>query len=119
MVVRRVLLTVLVVLALGGCTKLGPGSATARTSTVEYAVTGTGQADVRYAATATRLLTMREGASLPFSVTVHTVDHSRTVYAVEAAHTTGTTACSIRVNGVVVNRASAPAGRMVRCSFIK
>jgi hypothetical protein len=117
---RRTLFLAVLLLALTGCTKLGPGDDHgAKSSTVVYSVTGSGQADVRYAATATEAMTMRQNAELPFSVTVETVDHSQTTYAVTATGASHPTSCSIKVNGVVVNRATAPAGAKLVCSFIK
>lgn len=103
-----------------GCTKLGTGGGHGnKWSTVEYSVDGSGQAEVRYAAKATEQMTTRQGAKLPFSTTVRTIDHSRTIYRVVAKHATSPLSCKITVNGVVVIRESAPAGKPVTCSFTK
>lgn len=120
---RSILLVALPVLVLGsvsGCTKLGPGNDHgAKSSTVVYSVTGTGQAEVQYAATATSRMTTREGATLPFSTTVTTIDHSQTIYSVSARNGAGLSGCSIEVNGVVVYKATSGNGSSVRCFYVK
>ena len=103
-----------------GCTKLGTGGGHGnKWSDVTYSVSGSGQADVAYAKTATSRMTTREGARLPFSTTVRIVDHSQTVYRVTAKNATGAIGCRITVNGTVVDRQSSAAGQPVTCSFIK
>jgi len=64
-------------------------------------------------------MTRRTDAELPFKVTVHTVDHSQTLYKVTASASQSKLGCSITVNGVRVYYASAPAGQPISCSFLK
>jgi len=119
---RSALLAVVVVLpvVLTGCRHLGPdGNHGAKTSTIVYSVTGSGVTTVEYAAKGTSMMTRRTDAELPFKVTVHTVDHSQTLYKVTATASQGKLGCSISVNGVKVYDASAPAGQPVTCSFLK
>ncbi len=121
---RGVVLTLIAALSvlLTGCRDLGPNSDHgAKVSEVVYSVTGSGVSTVEYAATGTSVLTRRDGVELPFKVEVHTVDHSETLYKVTATATAnqGTLGCTIKVNGVQVYEASAPAGKPVSCSFLK
>ena len=110
----------LLALTLTGCTHLGPGNDHgAKTSTVVYSVTGSGVSTVSYAATATPTLTRRTDVSLPFTTTVHTRDHSQTMYKVGATASQSPLTCSISVNGVRVVRETAPAGQPITCSFLK
>lgn len=113
------LLAVVLLIAIGGCTKLGTGVDRGnRTSTVVYQVSGHGTANVEYAATGTDELTRATGVSLPWQKTVHTTDHSATVYRVTATGGTGM-GCGITINGVgVPGQQAGPTGG-VDCSFIK
>lgn len=113
---------VAVLLLAAGCTKLGPGSGDeqgAKSSTVVYRVSGTGTADVQYAATGSTKLTKAPGQQLPFAVSVQTTDHSETVYSVTASNSKGSLTCSIEVNGDTVQRLTSKPGKPVTCSFVK
>jgi hypothetical protein len=113
---------VAVLLLTAGCTHLGPGNGNdqgAKSSTVVYRVSGTGTADVQYAATGTKKLTNAPGQQLPFAVSVQTTDHSDTVYSVTASKSRGSVTCSIEVNGDTVQKLTSKPGQPVTCSFIK
>lgn len=116
---RRALLVVGIsaTVALTGCGPIG-GATAGKHSTVVYRVTGSGTAEVRYAATATDRLTARPGVELPWSATVRTRDHSRTVYRVLASGGPGL-GCTIEVNGVRVPATVDRTSDGVDCSFVK
>lgn len=84
-----------------------------------YAVSGHGVTTVSYAAEATAAMTTRKDVDLPFSVTVHTVDHSLTKYEVSATASQDALTCTISVNGFVTITETSAAGQPVMCSFVK
>ncbi|WP_310964763.1 MmpS family transport accessory protein [Nocardioides terrisoli] len=110
----------MVLIGVAGCRDLGPGGGQTgnKTSTVVYAITGHGTANVAYAATATQQLTRKPSVRLPWRTTVVTTDHSETVYRVTADGGSGTD-CSITVNGVVVTVTRTTQHGVLDCSFVK
>jgi hypothetical protein len=118
---RLLLVPVVLVLALAsaGCRDMGPGGH-GKVSTVLYSVTGSGDAQVRYAATGSSDLTPARSVHLPWEHEADVVDNSGIIYRVlvHAASLDGIH-CSIEVNGVGVPSTVRRQGDVMECSFVK